>query len=441
MPSRLLIPTSSLLWGLQFALLTPALALILATLYDASTADIGWTLTVYNTGGFLAAIALPAWADRRGRYIEAMLLAAVATLLLAAALAAITALPLATIALVVLGSPAGVGVTMLFAHLRHAGASIASMMNTRAVLAAAWVAGPPLATAIIGVAGGRGVLWTIVGIAVLNIVTTVLLARAGRLSAAAPAAESAPDVPAGTSPGDGPAVQGAAIGAGADGSESSPSGVPAGTPPSAPTSSVSTSSAPAPSAPAPRLDRRAVRRIITAVTLLQTTNATAVAFLSIYTTETLGMAVMWAGIALGLAAGLEIPALVVFGRIGDRFSNLTLMSVGALAGVAYYAALTVVTGPVMLLVLQVLNAITVATVAGIGMTLFQEILPGAGFSTGLFMNTRRIGAVLSGPIIALGALPLLGQRAVFITCALLTLVGLLTLEGVRRSSGRKEPAR
>lgn len=408
MPSRLLVPASSLLWGLQFALLTPALALILATLYSASTADIGWTLAVYNTGGFLAALLIPAWADRRGRYIGAMMLAAVLTLLLAAALAAATSLPLATVALVVLGSPAGVGVTLLFAHLRHAGASTQTMMNTRAVLAAAWVAGPPLATAIIGVAGGRGVLWTIVGIAVLNIATTVLLGRAGRLSATGTRTDAA-----------------------ADSTADPASDVPAGTSPSTPS---------APTVAPQRLGRLAVVLVVAAVTLLQTTNATAVSFLSIYTVDTLGIAVMWAGIALGLAAGLEIPALVAFGRIGDRYSNLSLMSVGAIAGIAYYAAMTVVTGPAMLLALQILNAIAVATVAGIGMTLFQEILPGAGLSTGLFMNTRRIGAVISGPLIALGALEPLGQRGVFAACAVLTLIGLLVMEGVRRSAGRQESA-
>lgn len=362
MPSRLLVPASSLLWSLQFALLTPALALILATLYSASTSDIGWTLAIYNTGGFLAALLIPAW-----------------------------------------------------------------------------VAGPPLATAIIGLAGGRGVLWTIVGIAVLNIATTVLLGRAGRLSATSTGADAAADsttdpasdVPAGTSPGDGPSVQGAAVGAGADEPERAPSGVPAGTPQSTPS---------APTVATQRLGRLAVVLVVAAVTLLQTTNATAVSFLSIYAVDTLGIAVMWAGIALGLAAGLEIPALVAFGRIGDRYSNLSLMSVGAIAGIAYYAAMTVVTGPAMLLALQILNAIAVATVAGIGMTLFQEILPGAGFSTGLFMNTRRIGAVISGPLIALGALEPLGQRGVFAACAVLTLVGLLVMEGVRRSAGRQEPA-
>src|SRR5699024_133393 len=42
-------------------------------------------------------------------------------------------------------------------------------------------------------------------------------------------------------------------------------------------------------------------------------------------------------------------------------------------------------------------------------------------------NTRRVGAVLSGPLIVLGGATVLGQRATFLACALLTLVGLLII--------------
>lgn len=459
MSSRLLVSSSSLLWGLQFALLTPALALILSALYDASTADIGWTLAIYNTGAFIASLVIPVWADRHHSYVSTMLMAAVMTLLLALALALLTSLPAATAALVVLGGPAGVGVTLLFAHLRHAGESTAAIMNTRAVLAAAWMAGPPLAAAIIGVAGGRGVLWTIAVIAVANIATTVLLSR--RQRPAAPSAADAPHHqgprsnrrPAPPSAADDTPAAGTAESTGHTSTAPAPvetselanhpsTAQPHATAQPHPTAqphvtapALGPEEDPAPSAPPPlRLGRWAVTLVILAVTLFQTTNATAVSFLTIYSVETLQLEALWAGLALGIAAGLEIPALVMFGRIGDRVSHLTVMVLGAVAGVGYYLGIALATGPVMLIGLQVLNAITVATVAGIGMTLFQEILPGAGFSTGLFMNTRRIGAIISGPLIALGALEPLGQRGVFWACALLTALGLIVMEVVRRSS-------
>ena len=59
-----------------------------------------------------------------------------------------------------------------------------------------------------------------------------------------------------------------------------------------------------------------------------------------------------------------------------------------------------------------------------------------GLSTGLYMNTRRVGAVLSGPLIVLGGATALGQRATFLACALLTLVGLLIIAVAGRRSSQ-----
>src|SRR5699024_7170369 len=102
-----------------------------------------------------------------------MIVSAVLTVVLAAVLALVTSLPLAMAALVVLGS------TLLFAHLRHAGATGGQIINTRAIFSVAWVAGPPIATFIIGAFGERAVLGTIAMIALLSIgAATTLQSRA-----------------------------------------------------------------------------------------------------------------------------------------------------------------------------------------------------------------------------------------------------------------------
>ena len=63
MVKRVLVPTSALMWGLQMAFLSPALALILVNLYGATTAEVGWVLSIYNASGFVASLVLPAYAD------------------------------------------------------------------------------------------------------------------------------------------------------------------------------------------------------------------------------------------------------------------------------------------------------------------------------------------------------------------------------------------
>jgi len=81
---------------------------------------------------------------------------------------------------------------------------------------------------------------------------------------------------------------------------------------------------------------------------------------------------------------------------------------------------------------QILNAWFFAVVAGTGLALFQRIIARPGAATGLYTNTRRLGAIVSGPLIGLGALTALGYRGVFAACAALTIIALITTRVVTR---------
>lgn len=381
--NRLLVPTSALMWGLQIAFLSPSLALILSTLYGAGTTEIGWVLAIYNASGFLASLVVPAWADRRQEYLGPMLLSGVLTVLLVVLLALVTSLPLVTIVLVVVGGPAGVGVSLLWAHLRHAGARPAQIVNTRAIVSVAWVAGPPLATLVIGWFGPQAILLAIGLVALANIGTTMLMIRGRRAALAS------------------------------------------GTPP-----------APAHEDDDVSLGTAGIVLVTAAFVLLQATNATGMSFLAVYVPQTMGVDVVWAGIALGVAAGLEVPALMIVARLTARHSSLGLILTSCVAGIAYYLGVAVATGPILLLVIQVLNAWCFAGIGGVGLTLFQQMIRRPGLSTGLYMNTRRVGAILSGPLIALGGATVLGQRATFLACAVLTLVALVIIVVAGRRSSQ-----
>jgi MFS transporter, SET family, sugar efflux transporter len=383
---RLLVPSSALLWGLQLAFLSPALALILVNLYGATTAEVGWVLGIYNASGFVASLLLPAYADKKHDYLGPMLVCGTLTLLLAVVLAFVTSLPMATIALVVIGGPAGVGSSMLYAHLRHSGARPADIVNTRAIVSVAWVAGPPLATFIIGRFGDRAILLAIAVVAVLNIATTAVMISHRKAAARAASATGA--------------------------SRSTPAPAPEESP----------------------VSRVGLVLIMAAFIVLQATNAAAMTIMTLYVTETLHLDVMWAGIALGVAAALEVPALIFIGRLSDRYSHLGLIATGCLAGIAYYLGLAFVTGPIALIALQVLNAWFFAGIAGIGLPLFQRMIPRPGLSTGLYMNTRRVGSIVSGPIIAIGSQTVLGQRGIFLTSAALTLIGLVIIAIASRTN-------
>jgi SET family sugar efflux transporter-like MFS transporter len=368
---RLLIPSAAMLWGLQFAFLTPALALILVTLFDATAGEVGWVLAIYNTSGFFATLILPAYADRRGDYLRPMLGCGLLTLALAVVLAATSSLPIAVIALVVFGAPAGVGVTLLFAYLRHSGARPADIVNTRALVSLAWVAGPPLATLIIGVFGNLAIIVAIATVAVLNTAVTALLLTQS----------SARPVPAAGSP--------------------------------------------RPADDEISMSRLGVSLVVGGFILLQATNSVVVSIMSLFVTQDLGLDILWAGVALGVAAGLEVPALLLIGRLSRRYSSLGLVSTGCLAGIAYYLAMYNVTGPGLLVGIQVLNAWFVAAISGVGLALFQQLIRRPGLASGLFANTRRVGAIASGPIIGFGAKSPFGYGGIFATCAVLTVIAMV----------------
>jgi SET family sugar efflux transporter-like MFS transporter len=379
---RFLVPSTALLWGLQIAFLSPALALILVSLYGATTAEVGWVLSIYNAGGFVASLLVPGIADRRQDYLRPMLGCGVLTLVLAVLLGVVTSLPLAVVVLVVVGGPAGVGSSLLYAHLRHSGAKPSDIVNTRAIVSVAWVAGPPVATLIIGAFGSGAILVAIGVVAVLNVGSTAALIAVER---------SRPVSAATARPEDDHVA----------------------------------------------FSRASVVLIVVAFVFLQAANATVTSILTVYVTQTLHLDIVWAGIALGVAAGLEIPALILMGRLGDRYPSHVLIATGCLAGIAYYLATAFVSGPVVLIALQVLNAWSFAAIAGVGLPLFQQMIPRPGLSTGLYMNTRRIGAIASGPIIALGSLTSLANRGIFVTCALLTVVALVVITLAGRASARQ----
>ncbi len=375
---HLLVPSSALLWGLQLAFLNPVLALLLVTMYRATPVEVGWALAVYNASGFAAAIAIPAYADRRGDYLRPMLLCAILTVLLVATLAATASLPVVVIALVALGGPATVGSSLLYAHLRSVGAPPAAVVNTRAIVSFAWVAGPPAATLVIGAFGSAAILGVLAAVAGLGILTTALMIARSR----------------GPRSADGDRIV-----------------VPA--------------------------DHRAVPRpalaaVVGAFVLLQAANSASVSVMSLFVTQRLHLDLVWAGLALCLSALLEIPSLMIIGRLGARASSHALIVSGCLAAIGYFAGMAVVREPVGLMLLQVLSAWYYGIVVGVGLTLFQRLIRRPGLGSGLFANTRYIGAIVSGPIIAFGSSTPSGYRGVFVACGALTVVALGVAELARR---------
>ncbi|MDQ0618574.1 putative MFS family arabinose efflux permease [Arthrobacter globiformis] len=170
---------------------------------------------------------------------------------------------------------------------------------------------------------------------------------------------------------------------------------------------------------------------------LQATNSASISIMSLFVTERLNLPLIWSGIALGLSALLEIPALVAIGKLSKRYSAHTLIVSGCLAGAMYYTVMTFLADPITLLVAQMLNAWFFGIVAGVGLTIFQDIIPRPGLASGLYTNTRRIGAIVSGALIALGSATPLGYQGIFAACAIITLAALALMNATRTRTDQK----
>lgn len=75
------------------------------------------------------------------------------------------------------------------------------------------------------------------------------------------------------------------------------------------------------------------------------------------------------------------------------------MRIAAVAGLLFYVGMLTVHTPALLLALQLLNAIYIGILAGIGMLYFQDLMPGqAGAATTLYTNTTRVGWIIAGSL-------------------------------------------
>ncbi len=167
-----------------------------------------------------------------------------------------------------------------------------------------------------------------------------------------------------------------------------------------------------------------------AFTVLQAPLTLAVQVLPLFVGTDLHGDVADAGIILGLCAALEIPLMLALGAVTTRIPVRLVVLVGGACGVVYYALAMVASAVWQLVVAQLVDAVFIAAVAGLGISYMQDMLPRhPGRATTLFTNALPIGAVLAGPLFGLAQQ--FGYRLAYACCAALCAVGVLTLLAVK----------
>ncbi len=142
-----------------------------------------------------------------------------------------------------------------------------------------------------------------------------------------------------------------------------------------------------------------VRKLFIASTLMWTCNTMYIIDMPLWISGDLGLPDRLAGILMGTAAGLEIPAMILAGYYVKRIGKRLMMTLAVAAGVLFYIGLLFFHSEHALLLLQLFNAVFIGIVAGIGMLWFQDLMPGrAGSATTLFTNSISTGVILAGVI-------------------------------------------
>ncbi len=156
------------------------------------------------------------------------------------------------------------------------------------------------------------------------------------------------------------------------------------------------------------------------------------AMFPLFITETLRGTSGEVGFLVGLCALLEIPVMIALVTWRRLPGVPTLVAAGMALFVAHFALVYVADSMPLLIAAQVIRAVVLAILAGLGMTYFQTLMPGRfSAATTMFANTGSIGGMLSG--ITSGAVAqTLGYRSVFLVCAALTLLGFLVMTWTHR---------
>lgn len=184
-------------------------------------------------------------------------------------------------------------------------------------------------------------------------------------------------------------------------------------------------------APDVLLRNKDVGRLFVASLLMWTSNSMYMIDMPLYISSQLGLPENLAGLLMGLTAGLEIPFMLLAGWLVQKTGKRRLMLIGVIAGIGFYAGIVAFPFKSALLALQLLNAVFIGTIAGIGLLYFQDLMPGrAGVATTLYTNSITTGVILAGMLQGL-VVQYLGHYATYWLATLLLVVALLMMVRVR----------
>ena len=173
-----------------------------------------------------------------------------------------------------------------------------------------------------------------------------------------------------------------------------------------------------------------------AIVLLLAVNTVYQIDIVLYVTKNLHMGAEVAGLLVGLAAAIEVPATTFIGARADRLGRARVVLGAALLAVCFFAAMPFATTLPELLAIQVPNAIWTSVLLSIPVVMLQNDSPArAGVASSLYATAFKGGILVGGSVTGIGA-EALGYRGVFFVSAgvaglAVLLLGIYTALGER----------
>jgi SET family sugar efflux transporter-like MFS transporter len=151
--------------------------------------------------------------------------------------------------------------------------------------------------------------------------------------------------------------------------------------------------------------------------------------IALHVTKDLGRSAQLVGWMLGLTAALEIPSMIIGGRLARRVGSGRLVGLSALAGVVSFCLMPLAKSPAELLTVSVLFGLWQGVALSIPMVMVQNETPGGvGISSSLYGAAFGAAGLLAGAV-AGGAASAVGYGGVLWVGAALSAVAAVLMAG------------
>ena len=423
------LAVTTLLLGVALSFTAPYLSLFGVEEASMSPLRLGVFMTLVSASGVWASTVVARWSDRSGRHRASLIVSLIAAVLGYASLGFVHGYAGLVVVGVVLLGPGAASLSQIFSYARaalaidDAGQAEFASATLRTLLSAAWVFGPAVGALILSQAGFKGLF----AFAAASFAASAAIAMgmketkdvdrrpiAGTAQRSRTAAKSEASATRSEENIHHASVHGSVDATSADNGSNA-----------AHTAAVAAG-------------RKAIPRILLALTLIGLAANATMILLPLYLVHALHGTRLTVSAALGTGALLEIPMMLWLGAKSSQLRKPNWLAASAAVHAVYFVALAAVGQPLAVVPLQILPATVVAITSCLGMTYLQDLMPGElGAATALFFNASRVGSILSG-VLAGTIVGAFGYQAAFLLCAGLAVCAfvLLSLDMVRADGKR-----